>query len=130
MKKREKEAKTEAILNDGESFAVAGLIDNRVIQSMNRIKWLGDVPVLGQLFRSRSTRKTNEELLVVITPRFVKPLTADQKPKMPDWVEDFLPLTAEDKDAGTKKRPKVSKTQKKDAAKPEFIGPRGHQEPK
>lgn len=123
-------AETEAILNDGESFAVAGLIDNRVIQSMNRIKWLGDVPVLGQLFRSRSTKKTNEELLVVITPRFVKPLTADQKPKMPDWVEDFLPPTAEDKGAGTKKRPKVSKTPKKDAAKPEFIGPRGHQEPK
>ena len=116
-------AETEAILNDGESFAVAGLIDNRVIQSLNRVKWLGDVPVLGQLFRSRSTRKTNEELLVVITPRFVKPLGPDQKPKMPDWVEDFLPPVPEDKDAGTKKR-------KKDAAKPEFIGPRGHQEPK
>lgn len=123
-------AETEAILNDGESFAVAGLIDNRVIQSMSRVKWLGDVPVLGQLFRSRSTRKTNEELLVVITPRFVKPLTPDQKPKMPDWVEDFLPPAAEDKGAGTKKRPKTSASQKKDAAKPEFIGPRGHQEPK
>lgn len=117
---------TEAILSDGESFAVAGLIDNRVIQAMSRVKWLGDVPVLGQLFRSRSTRKTNEELLVVITPHLVKPLTPDQKPKMPDWVEDFLPPTAEDKDAGMKKKPpKVSKNQK-----PEFIGPRGHQEPK
>lgn len=121
-------AETEAILNDGESFAVAGLIDNRVIQTMSSVKWLGDVPVVGQLFRSRSTRKTNEELLVVITPRFVKPLAADQKPKLPDWVEDFLPPAAEDKGAGTKKRPKVSKS--KDAAKPEFIGPRGHQEPK
>ncbi len=123
-------AETEAILNDGESFAVAGLIDNRVIQTMSRVKWLGDVPVLGQLFRSRSTRKTNEELLVVITPRFVKPLAPDQKPKMPDWVEDFLPPTLEDKGAGGKKRPKVSSNSKKDAAKPEFIGPRGHQEPK
>lgn len=119
-------AETEAILNDGESFAVAGLIDNRVVQSMSRVKWLGDVPVLGQLFRSRSTRKTNEELLVVITPRFVKPLTPDQKPKLPDWVEDFLPPTPEDKNAGTKKLTK----QQKSAAKPEFIGPRGHQEPK
>lgn len=123
-------AETEAILNDGESFAVAGLIDNRVITSMNRVKWLGDVPVLGQLFRSRSTRKTNEELLVVITPRFVKPLAADQKPKMPDWVEDFLPPAAEDHEARGKKRPKAGASQKKDAAKPEFIGPRGHQEPK
>lgn len=123
-------AETEAILNDGESFAVAGLIDNRVITSMNRVKWLGDVPVLGQLFRSRSTKKTNEELLVVITPRFVKPLGPDQKPKMPDWVEDFLPPTLEDKAAGVKKRKSQSANQKKDAAKPEFIGPRGHQEPK
>jgi pilus assembly protein CpaC len=123
-------AETEAILNDGESFAVAGLIDNRVIQSMSRIKWLGDVPVVGQLFRSRSTRKTNEELLVVITPRFVKPLSADQKPKMPDWVEDFLPPAAEDKGAGTKKKKKAAVTAPKDAVKPEFIGPRGHQEPK
>jgi len=123
-------AETEAILNDGESFAVAGLIDNRVIASMNKVKWLGDVPVLGQLFRSRSTRKTNEELLVVITPRFVRPLSPDQKPKMPDWVEDFLPPTLEDKEAFAKKKPKTDASQKKDAAKPEFIGPRGHQEPK
>jgi len=123
-------AETEAILSDGESFAVAGLIDNRVIQSMNRVKWLGDVPVLGYLFRSRSTKKTNEELLVVITPRFVKALPADQRPKMPDWVEDFLPPTMEDKDAGTKKHSDAVKKQTKNAAKPEFIGPRGHQEPK
>ena len=109
---------------------MAGLIDNRVIQSMSRVKWIGDVPVLGQLFRSRSTKKTNEELLVVITPRFVKPLTADQKPKMPDWVEDFLPPAAQDKDAGTKKRKKAPVSAPRDAVKPEFIGPRGHQEPK
>ncbi|MCA2967912.1 MAG: pilus assembly protein N-terminal domain-containing protein, partial [Acidobacteriaceae bacterium] len=66
-------AETEAILKDGESFAVAGLIDSRVIQSLSRVKWLGDVPILGQLFRSRSVRKTNDELLVVVTPRFVRP---------------------------------------------------------
>ena len=60
-------AETEAILNDGES-AVAGLIDNRVVQTLARISGSGDMPVLGYLFRSRSTKKTNEELLVVITP--------------------------------------------------------------
>ncbi|MBM3785367.1 MAG: hypothetical protein FJW30_13455 [Acidobacteria bacterium] len=118
-------AETEAILADGESFAVAGLIDNRVVQSMSRVKWLGDVPILGHLFRSRSTRKSAEELLVVITPKFVKPTPAGQKNELPEWVEDYLPTTANDKDAGTKKRPT-----KKDAGKPEFIGPRGHQEPK
>jgi pilus assembly protein CpaC len=124
-------AETEAILNDGESFAVAGLMDNRVVETMSRVKWLGDVPVIGQLFRSRSTKKTAEELLVVITPRFVKPSPADQKPKLPDWVSDFLPAAPDDKGAGTRKRKSAAKSPSgKDAAKPEFIGPRGHQEPK
>jgi pilus assembly protein CpaC len=124
-------AETEAILADGESFAVAGLIDNRVIEVVNKIKWLGDVPILGHLFRSRSTRKSNEELLVVITPHFVKPLTPDQKPKLPDWVQEFLPPTMEDKQAGgLPAKAAKNKNKKQSADKPEFIGPRGYQEPK
>lgn len=122
-------AETEVILKDGESFAVAGLIDNRVVQSLSRVKWLGDVPILGQLFRSRSIRKSNDELLVVVTPRFVRPVPAGEKVALPDMVEDFLPVTKEDKDAGLKK-PKKKSTQDAGKAKPEFIGPRGHQEPK
>jgi pilus assembly protein CpaC len=119
-------AETEAILKDGESFAVAGLIDNRVIQSLSRVKWLGDVPILGQLFRSRSVRKTNDELLVVVTPRFVRPVPAGEKVALPDTVEQFLPATKDDKDAGLKK----PKDKKKKKSSPEFIGPSGHQEPK
>lgn len=118
-------AETEAILKDGESFAVAGLIDSRVIQSLSRVKWLGDVPILGQLFRSRSIRKTNDELLVVVTPRFVRPTPAGEKVSLPDTVEEYLPATKDDKDAGLKK-PKA----KKKKSSPEFIGPSGHQEPK
>ena len=53
-------AETEVVLRDGESFAIAGLIDNRVIEVLNRVKGLGDIPILGNLFRSRSTRKTTE----------------------------------------------------------------------
>ena len=70
---------------------------------------------------------------VVITPHFVKPLADDQKAKLPDWVEEFLPPTPQDKGAGTKKFTKVQKGKKpakQDASKPEFIGPRGQQEPK
>jgi pilus assembly protein CpaC len=119
-------AETEAILKDGESFAVAGLIDSRVIQSLSRVKWLGDVPILGQLFRSRSVRKTNDELLVVVTPRFVRPAPAGEKVALPDTVEDFLPATKDDKNAGLKK----PKDKKKKKSSPEFIGPSGHQEPK
>lgn len=121
-------AETEVILKDGESFAVAGLIDNRVIQSLNKVKWLGDVPILGQLFRSRSQRKSTDELLVVVTPRFVRPNAVGEPIKLPDTVEPFLPPTKQDTEAfGSKPKEARKKEAKK---KPEFIGPRGYQEPK
>jgi pilus assembly protein CpaC len=116
-------AETEVVLRDGESFAIAGLIDNRVVQTLSRVRGLGDVPILGQLFRSRSTRRSTDELLVVVTPRFVKPLSAEEKAKLPDMPEAFLPTIAEQKAAQETKKKKSKK-------KPEFVGPRGHQEPK
>jgi pilus assembly protein CpaC len=116
-------AETEVILKDGESFAIAGLIDNRVIESLNRVKGLGDIPILGNLFRSRSVRKSNDELLVVITPRFVRPLAAGEEVKLPDMQETFLPTIAE------QKATKAAKKNKKGAKDPAFVGPRGHQEP-
>lgn len=119
----QRRAETEIVLKDGESFAIAGLIDNRVIQTVSRVPGLGNVPVLGNLFRSRSTRKSNDELLVVITPHFVRPLAAGENAKLPDFLEPFLPTIAEQKANQSKgKEPVVSK--------PEFVGPRGHQEPK
>jgi pilus assembly protein CpaC len=116
-------AETEVILKDGESFAIAGLIDNRVIEVLNRVKGLGDIPILGQLFRSRSTKKSTDELLVVITPRFVRPVPADDKVKIPDMSEAFLPTVPEEKVQSSKKK-------KNGAKDPTFVGPRGHEEPK
>ena len=113
-------AETEVVLKDGESFAIAGLIDNRVTTILNKVRGLGDIPILGALFRSRSSQKSTDELLVVITPRFVRPLSPDEAAKLPDTVEPFLP-TVEQEKAGAKK---------KGAKQPEFVGPRGHQEPK
>ncbi|MBL8295046.1 MAG: pilus assembly protein N-terminal domain-containing protein [Bryobacterales bacterium] len=114
-------AETEVILKDGESFAVAGLLDNRVVQTISKIPWLGDVPILGNLFKSRSTRKANDELLVVVTPRFVKPVPAGETIQMPVPIEPFLPSSAEEA---------AGKNKKKGKQKPEFVGPRGHAEPK
>src|SRR6185295_14825953 len=71
-----RKAETEVDLHEGESFAIAGLIDNRVTQVVSKILGIGDMPILGHLFRSRSTQKSNSELLVVITPNFVKPFSA------------------------------------------------------
>ncbi|HEX9174085.1 MAG TPA: type II and III secretion system protein family protein [Telluria sp.] len=60
-------------LNDGQSFAVAGLIRNNVTQTLSRFPGLGEVPILGALFRSTEFQKDQTELIFVITPRLVKP---------------------------------------------------------
>ena len=141
-------AETEVILKDGESFAIAGLIDSRVLQSLSKMKFLGDLPILGQLFRSRSTTKTNDELLVVVTPHFVRPISAKDKANLPSFPEKFLPTFTKEmaekaaaaqrarekaeaaRGAKPEKASKAKKTPKKEAPQPEFIGPRGQQEPK
>ena len=125
----QRRAETEVILRDGESFAIAGLINNQVVETIDKIPGLGDIPILGKLFRSRSTQKSDDELLVVVTPHFVRALTPDEKAKLPDMPAAFLPTVAQD----TAKHPKKgAKQNPPDAAgdKPEFVGPRGQQIPK
>ncbi len=117
-------AETEVVLRDGESFAIAGLIDNRVQQQLSKVRGIGDVPIIGKLFQSKSTTKSTDELLVVITPRFVKPLPASESAKLPETVETFLPTVKEQQAA------QDAKKKKKKAKEPKFVGPRGHQEPK
>ncbi len=117
-------AETEVVLKDGESFAIAGLIDNRVLQTVSRIKGLGDLPIIGQLFRSRSTRKTTDELVVVITPRFVRPVPADEKIDLPVMLEKFQESA---RDVKSQLDAKAAK--KKSSKKPRTVGESGYQEP-
>jgi len=114
----QRRADTEVILKDGESFVIAGLLDNRVEQEIARFPGLGNIPIIGQLFSSRSTKKTNSELLVLITPHFVKPLTPEEKAQLPDYPISFMPSNVDVKAKGTGKK----------AA--QFVGPRGEQEPR
>ena len=60
-------------LADGQSFAIAGLLRETVVDSLSKYPLLGDIPILGALFRSRSFQKKETELIIVITPRLVKP---------------------------------------------------------
>jgi pilus assembly protein CpaC len=83
-------AETEVELKDGQSFAIAGLIDNRLTENASRIPGLGDIPIIGKLFRSRSTNKTKTELMVMVTPKLVQPLAPGQVPTMPDFKKPFL----------------------------------------
>jgi pilus assembly protein CpaC len=79
---------SEVDLADGQSFAIAGLMDNRVTEQLNKIPWIGDVPVLGELFRSKSLNRSKDELLVVVTPIIVKPGVA--QPHLPTFPVPFL----------------------------------------
>ncbi|HEY6095281.1 MAG TPA: hypothetical protein VIU93_10060 [Gallionellaceae bacterium] len=74
-------ADTTVQLNDGQSFVIAGLIKNNITETIKRFPGLGDIPILGALFRSSEFQKDQTELLFVITPRLVKPLAA--APKLP-----------------------------------------------
>ncbi len=65
-------------LRDGQSFSVAGLLQNNTNLSQDQLPWLGDVPVIGSLFKSSSFQKHDTELVVIVTPRLVQPSTPGQ----------------------------------------------------
>jgi len=67
---------TEIELGNGQSFAIAGLLDNRVTDNLSKVPGLGNMPFFGRLFQSRSLARTKSELLVVVTPEVVRPLPA------------------------------------------------------
>ena len=84
-------AESDVVLRDGQSFAMAGLLDNRVTEEFNKIPWIGDVPVLGNLFKSRQLTKSKNELLIVVTPRIVHP--SEVAPPTPAMPKAFLGAT-------------------------------------
>ena len=69
---------TQVELNEGQSFAIGGLLDNRTTDTFEKIPFIGDIPILGNLFRSKSVSKQKTELLVIVTPEFVHPIPAGQ----------------------------------------------------
>ena len=83
-------AESDMELRDGQSFAIAGLMDNQVTEQMNKIPGISAIPVLGKLFQSRSLEKSKDELLIVVTPRVVQALNPDQVPAGPVFPRTFL----------------------------------------
>ena len=75
---------TEVELRDGQTFAIAGLIDNTVTETMSKIPGLGDIPILGLLFKSRAYQKNHTELVVMITPHIIRPDSPGVAPRLPN----------------------------------------------
>jgi pilus assembly protein CpaC len=66
-------AETTVELASGQSFAIAGLIRNNVAQSVQKFPGLGDIPILGALFRSSDFKRNESELVIIVTPYIVRP---------------------------------------------------------
>jgi pilus assembly protein CpaC len=81
-------AQTEFELQDGQSFVIAGLMDNRVTNVVSKMPGLGDIPILGNFFKSKNLQKSNAELMVLCTVHRVSPST--QAPSTPKDPQPFL----------------------------------------
>jgi pilus assembly protein CpaC len=84
-------AETDVELRDGQSFAIAGLLDNISQDDQAAIPILSKIPIIGYLFKSRAERAERTELMVLITPRLVRPLNPDEVPPLPTRIRSFLP---------------------------------------
>ncbi len=91
-------ADTRVELKNGQSFAISGLLDNRTTDQMEKIPGIGDIPILGKLFQSKSTNHTQVELAVIVTPTIVDPLTDNTLPVQPKMVVPFIENQKFDKD--------------------------------
>jgi pilus assembly protein CpaC len=83
-----RKAETEFELQDGQSFVIAGLMDNRVTDIYNKIPGLGDIPILGNFFRSKSLQKSNSELMVLCTVHRISP--SGEQPALPKNPKPFV----------------------------------------
>ena len=90
-------AETELELMNGQTFAMAGLLDNSVTQSMQKIPGIGDIPILGLLFKSKSVTKDKTELVVMITPEILPRNSPGVTTELPRGTEQYLPAEPEKK---------------------------------
>jgi pilus assembly protein CpaC len=90
-----RKAETEFELQDGQSFVIAGLMDNRTTDVYNKIPGLGDIPILGQFFRSKSLQKSNSELMVLCTVHRISPST--EQPAGPKLAQPYMDTSKFDK---------------------------------
>ncbi len=109
-------------LRDGQSFVLAGLLQNDLATAQQQLPWLGDIPVLGALFSSKSYQKNETDLIIIVTPRIVQPTRPGDTITTP--LENSLP--ANDMDFFIKNKPEVLRTEVRGGAARVERGPIGH----
>jgi pilus assembly protein CpaC len=76
-------AETTIELASGQSFIIAGLMQNRTANDINKVPALGDIPILGKLFQSKRFQSAETELVIIATPYLVRPIGAGKQPNLP-----------------------------------------------
>ena len=101
-----RKVETEVELGVGQSFVIAGLLDDRVTQNLSKVPGIGDIPILGALFRSHSRTRSKTELIVVVTPEIRTPVPSGTPVALPEMPEPFLESPAANRlsEAGGKKQ--------------------------
>ncbi|MGA7525394.1 MAG: type II and III secretion system protein family protein [Acidobacteriaceae bacterium] len=100
-----RKAETVVQLRSGQSFAISGLLDNRTTDQLQKVPGIGDIPILGKLFQSKTTTHSNDELAVIVTPTLVDPLSETPHPMQPKMVVPFIDNKKFDKDMTPKTPP-------------------------
>ncbi len=84
-----RKAETEVELQDGETFGISGILDNRITDTLSKMPGIGDIPILGQLFRSKNLNHSTMELVVIVTPKIIDPLNG---PGLPPPTTPAMPV--------------------------------------
>ena len=96
---------TELELNNGQTFAIAGLLNNSMTQTLAKVPGIGDIPILGYLFRSKAARKDQTELVVMITPQILEQGSFGVTNTLPRLQEPYLPRLQENESLPTPPAP-------------------------
>lgn len=83
-------ADTQVVLRSGQSFAISGLLDKRTTDSMSKTPGIANLPILGVLFKSKAVTRSTSELVVIVTPTVVEPLSETSTPNEPQPVRPFM----------------------------------------
>jgi pilus assembly protein CpaC len=81
---------TEVELESGQSFVIAGLLDKQMTEALSKIPGIGNIPLLGKLFQTKTVNRNNNELLVIVTPEVVRPIPAGQAPPDLHYPRPFM----------------------------------------
>jgi pilus assembly protein CpaC len=87
---------TDVELDSGQTFVIAGLLDNQTTDNLSKVPGISSIPVLGKLFQNKNVSRSNNELLVIITPELVRPIPEGQPAPEIQFPKTFLPRNSAD----------------------------------